>query len=150
MLPAAYDLGTPDLEIAGLSIWIHRRYDPTSTDAYVVDLLAGTARCSENNATVLLRCNITSSGLAGFAARCERIHSDLQGKAELFSDEFNLQVAVEATDRSGHVTAAIEIRPHPVDQQHRFRFRIDQSYLATIVQQCRAILARYPNPHSWE
>jgi hypothetical protein len=144
------DRGTPDLEIAGLSIWVNRRFDPQSMDAYLIDLLMATACCSNDGATVWLRCNVTSSGVAGFASRCEHIHSHLQGKAELSSDELSLEVALEATDRAGHVTAVVEIRPHHADQQHRFTFRIDQSHLPAIVRQCRAILTRYPNPHSWE
>jgi hypothetical protein len=50
----------------------------------------------------------------------------------------------EATDRFGHLRANVEITPDHLAQTHRMQFEIDQSHLPVIVEQCAAVVRRYP------
>jgi hypothetical protein len=45
-------------------------------------------------------------------------------------------------------TLTVKITPDHMTQEHRFQFELDQSYLPAVVEQCRAILARYPHAHT--
>ncbi|HXG87099.1 MAG TPA: hypothetical protein VNJ02_02095 [Vicinamibacterales bacterium] len=139
-------LGPPGLQVAGLRVWVHEQPYAGSDEPYDADWLTVTAQCSESGASVRIRgAFLTSSAFERLAVGCEQLHAHLAGRAWLASEELNLHVVLETTDRLGHLTAVVAITPDHLTQEHRFEFQIDQTYLPEIAQQCRAILARYPN-----
>ena len=141
-------LGPPELKVAGLSVWVHDRPYAGSEEPYDADWLTITAHCDDGGASVFVRgAFVTSSALERFAEGCDRLHSNLAGRAWLASDEPNLTVTLEATDSVGHLLAIVEIAPDHLSQEHRFEFQIDQTWLLDIARHCRAILGRYPKPH---
>jgi hypothetical protein len=141
-------LGQPDLQVAALRIWVHARAHTGSEEPYDADWLIVTAHCSGSGANVLVRgAFATSSGFERFADGCDALYRTLSGKAALASDELNLTVTLEATDRTGHLLAVVEITPDHMSQEHRFEFQIDQTYLLPIARQCQVVLGRFPNPH---
>jgi hypothetical protein len=142
-------LGSPDLEIAQLRVWVHERPYAASDEPYDRDWLVVTAHCANEGAAVVIHGPFAaSSGVERLADGCDIMYQKLSGKAWLASDELNLTVRLEASGQLGHVQVVVEITPNHLTQEHRFEFNIDQTYLPEITRQCRAILARYPNPHA--
>jgi hypothetical protein len=38
----------------------------------------------------------------------------------------------------------VEITPDHMTQEHNFQFEVDQSYLPSLIESCRKVLAKYP------
>jgi hypothetical protein len=53
-------------------------------------------------------------------------------------------VLIAPCDSVGHFTMRVAITPNHMTQEHTFQFEIDQTDLAAIVRQCRAICLKYP------
>ena len=142
-------LGRSDLQLAGFELWVHGRPYAGSDEPYDADWLTVTAHCRASGASVWASGAIlTASAFDRLARGCDELYARLEGTAWLASDEPNVSVQLTAVDRRGHVTMSVEITPDHMTQAHRFEFELDQSYLPAVAQQCRAVLARYPNPHA--
>jgi len=72
------------------------------------------------------------------------MYDTLSGEAILEAHEPELAVLVSFVDRAGHLRVRVEITPVLADQEHRFDFHADQSYLPPVIQQCRSLLSHYP------
>jgi len=77
------------------------------------------------------------NGVAAMAAT-------LRGEAELIGLEPGLNVKLTMRDGKGHLDGVIEITPDHINQQHRFKVEIDQSYLHALILSCDAILVKFP------
>jgi hypothetical protein len=143
--PKAHGQCEPDLEVAGLCIWVHGRQFPDSSDEFDGNWLVVTARCVHAGASVVVRGPIVSTvDIAGFVVQCDAMHRSTSNSAVLAPFEPALEVTLEASDDHGHVAARVRITPDHLVQSHEFRFEIDQSWLPLIVRQCEAIVARFP------
>jgi hypothetical protein len=137
-------LGSPDLRIAGLSLWIQGRQFPDDQTYWDGNWLNVIARCSYPDATVSARGSIIHlSELTAFHRELEALHQALEGKAELPCMEPNLRVEPLA-ESLGHIRLTIEITPDNISQSHSFRDELDQTYLPPIFTALRAILEKYP------
>ena len=58
--------------------------------------------------------------------------------------EPNLGVDLSASDSRGTIEAEIRLTPDHLQQEHSFRFTIDQSYLPGIIKGLRKVLERFP------
>jgi hypothetical protein len=142
-------LGAPDLQLAGFQVWVHSQPYAGSEEPHDADWLTVTAHCGASGASVWASGTIlTASAFDQFARHCDELHARLEGIARFASDEPNVSVRLEATGGRGHVSMVVEITPDHLAQEHRFDFEIDQTYLPGVAQQCREVLARYPNPHN--
>jgi hypothetical protein len=142
-------LGKPSLQIAGFQVWVHNQAFPDSASAHDTDWLDVTVHCGALDASVWVSGAIlSSSAFDRFASACVALYKELHGEALLEYYEPNVSVKLTAADRLGHVPMTVKITPDHMTQEHRFQFELDQSYLPAVVQQCRAILNRYPNPHT--
>lgn len=138
-------LGAPDLRIAGFQLWIRRRQFPDAADYWDGNWLQVIAHCGAGGASVWVDGPVLMvSDLDSFADECAVLHERLAGRATLDSYEPNLRVSLASEDRSGHLVLRVEITPDHIDQQHTFRFSLDQSYVPGILSQCRDILRAYP------
>lgn len=141
---AAAKLGDPDLQLAGLRIWIHRRQFPDSADYWDGNWLEVTAGCGGSGATVFATGPIIHlSELDRFRAESENLLKELKGEASLSCIEPELS-AVLKSGPHGHITMEVSITPEFMSQRHWFQFEIDQSYLPSFLGQCHAILDAYP------
>jgi uncharacterized protein YicC (UPF0701 family) len=64
--------------------------------------------------------------------------------ASLAPLEPELRVQIKTSNSLGHLDMTVEITPNHLQQEHVFRFEIDQSYIPSIVEQCRAIEKSFP------
>ena len=137
-------LGAPDLQIAGLRLWVHGRQFPMADDYWDGNWLQVTVHCAAPGAHVWVTGPILHvPEIAQFLRGVEAIHASLQGEAILPCMEPELAVTLTA-ERLGHITLVVAITPDHLAQTHRFTFIIDQSYLPPVIDSCRAILRQYP------
>jgi len=80
------NLGEPDLQIAGLRVWIHGRQFPDATDYWDGNWLRATAYCIYPESTVRVHGSIIHLGeIVGLLRSCERLYQTLEGRAALLS-----------------------------------------------------------------
>ena len=81
--------------------------------------------------------------IASWATACERMQRSLAGEAQLDCLEPGLNVKLTA-ESLGHISMTVEITPDHLNQEHTFRFEIDQSYLTSLISTLRSILREFP------
>ncbi|MFM6127276.1 MAG: hypothetical protein ACKPBV_00725 [Sphaerospermopsis kisseleviana] len=139
------DLGEPDLQVAGLRLWVHGRQFPESEDYYDGNWLRVTAHCGASGASVWAQGAILMvTDVAGLGDGCAAMLCGKTKSAALAPLEPDLKVSLEATDSLGHIRAQVEITPDYVLQSHRFDFEVDQTYLPGVIKQCSEIVNEYP------
>ena len=137
-------LGAPDLQVAGLRLWVHGRQFPMADDYWDGNWLQVTVHCGAPGASVWVTGPILHvPEIAQFLRGVEALHASLQGEAILPCMEPELAVSLTA-ERRGHMTMVVAMTPDHLFQAHRFTFTIDQSYLPPVMDSCRAILRQYP------
>jgi hypothetical protein len=138
------DLGTPNLVVAGLSLWVHRREYDSAPDYWDSNWLNVTVRCRYPGAEVWAEGTfLRTDEIDAFRAGCMRLDESVVGAAELVCLEPNLAVHLEA-DRLGHVKVRIRLTHDHLQQSHEFLDQIDQTFLGPIVRQCADLLSRFP------
>jgi len=137
-------LGAPDLQVAGLRLWVHRRQFPMAGDSWDGNWLQVTGHCAVPGARVWGTGPILHvAKIAHFLRGTEALHASLQGEATFPCMEPELAVTLTAA-RRGHITMVAAITPDHLSQAHRFTFTIDQSYLPLVIDSCRTLLRQYP------
>jgi hypothetical protein len=144
-LPSHDQLGPPNLQIAGFRLWVHGREFPESHEYDDGNWLRITAHCGAEGASVWVSGSIIQvMDITGFAKECEALENGSKPAASLAPHEPELNIGIVRTDLLGHFDLTVEITANHLQQEHRFRFEIDQSYMANIVNQCREIENSYP------
>lgn len=139
------DLGEPDLQVAGLRLWVHGRQFPEAKDYDDGNWLRVTANCSASGASVWAQGPILAvTDIAGLGNECNAMLCGKTKSAALAPFEPNFKLSLEATDSLGHIRALVEITPDHLSQSHRFEFEVDQTYLPGIIKQCSEIVQEYP------
>ena len=135
----------PDFSLGPLSIWAKGRPYADADNGWDQAFVEVYARVSLPNAWVEVGSGngLVSMVLARFVRDLERLDGTLSGKAELQVDWINLTLI---GDGIGHSAVELEIYPGHVEQQHRFRFQVDQTQVRSARQQAKALLAKYPVP----
>ena len=140
----ADSLGPPALKVVGFQLWIHGRQFPDSQDYWDGNWLNVTAHCVTNGASIWATGAIVMvPDLARWAKECEALYHNEQGEAVLQSCEPNLLITLRLLDRLGHILMRVEITPDHMTQEHSIDFEIDQSYLPSLMAQCRSIVEEY-------
>jgi hypothetical protein len=140
----AKQLGTPDIKLNGLQIWVHGRQFPDANDYWDGNWLRITAHCGTHGADVWTTGPILNlPALVSWLAELEDLNRSLSGEANLVPLEPELSVTLTA-GQLGQISMEVEITPDNVMQEHTFRFNVDQSYLAPVIESCRRIVAEYP------
>jgi hypothetical protein len=137
-------LGTPDIKLNGLQIWVHGRQFPDATYYWDGNWLRITAHCGTHGADVWTTGPILNlPALVGWLAELEELNRSLTGDANLVPLEPELCVTLTANEL-GHISMKVEITPDNVTQEHTFRFELDQSFLEPVIESCRKIVNDYP------
>jgi hypothetical protein len=137
-------LGTADLQVVGLRIWVHGRQFPDSTDYWDGNWLRVTAYCVYGESRVRVHGSVVHlSEIAGLLHGCETLSESLTGRTGLDCMEQNLKLELVAK-KLGRVAVDIQITPEPMRESHRFRDEIDQTYLPGIITACRRLLEKFP------
>jgi hypothetical protein len=139
------DLGEPDLKVARFQIWVHGRQFPDAEDYDDGNWLRVTAHCGELGASVWTQGAIVMvTDIARFGNQCAAVLQGSTKTATLEPLEPEIKVSLEISDRLGHIRTQVEITPNHLKQSHWFEFEVDQSYLPSIIQNCAAIVQKYP------
>ena len=137
-------LGAPDLEIAGLTLWIHGRQFPDASDYWDGNWLRVTAYATSPDSRVRTHGSVLHlSEVVQLMRGCEQLYETLEGRAGLDCMEPNL--GVELTARGGgHIGVRVSITPDHLGESHEFLGEIDQTYIPGVIAACRRILERLP------
>lgn len=139
----AESLGVPDIKLAGLQIWIRGHQFPEAEDYWDGNWLNVVAHCGSHGADVWTSGSILHApDVARWLIALEEMNRTLSGEANLVSLEPELSVELKM-ETLGQVTIRVEITPDYMTQEHAFRFELDQSYLKTLNEDCRKVLAKY-------
>lgn len=137
-------LGEPDLQIAGLRVWVHGRQFPQSQDYWDGNWLRVTAYCSYPQSSVRAHGSIVHLGeIHGLCREVEKLYQTLQGQAELRCLEPNLGVVLQ-TQTGGHIRVKISITPDHMTESHTYTDGFDQTDLPPIIEGCKAIFGKFP------
>jgi hypothetical protein len=137
-------LGQPDLQLAGLRMWIHGRQFPSTDDYWDGNWLNVTVHCRAQSASVWTSGPIIHlSEIAHLLQGAEAMETSLQGEATLPCMEPELALTLKA-EGLGHIAMVVDITPDNLSQAHHFRFEIDQTYLPHLICGCRIVLQQYP------
>ncbi len=140
----AENLGAPDIKLDGLQIWVHSRQFPNEEDYWDGNWLNVTAHCGSHGADVWTNGAILHvPDIARWLVALEEMNQSLSGEANLVSLEPELCVELNVKEL-GQLSLKVKITPDHMTQEHIFRFEIDQSYLGSVIESCRKVLARYP------
>jgi hypothetical protein len=140
----ADNLGSPDIKLNGLQIWIHSRQFLDTEDYWDGNWLNVTAHCGTRGADVWTTGAILRiPDIATWLFTLEEMNQSLTGKANLESLEPELSVELSMSGL-GHVAMRVEITADHLNQQHSFQCELDQSYLADLISSCRGVLEKYP------
>ena len=102
----AEQLGTPDIKLNGLQIWIHGRQFPNATDYWDGNWLRITAHCGTHGADVWTTGSILHvPDIVRWLADPEQLNRSLSGDANLVPLEPELRVKLAAT-QLGHICIA--------------------------------------------
>ena len=134
----------PDVALGPLALWIHGRESPERSDYWDGNWLRATARCATHGTSVVIDGTFVHAGqLQSWLAELERVHHSLEGTAELAPIEPELRVTL-TSGAAGRMEAVVEITPDHLNQEHTFRFELDQSYLPGLMSSLRRLLRQYP------
>ena len=126
-------LGPPDITLAGLQIWVHGRQFPDAHDYWDGNWLRVTAHCGGNGASVFVSGPFIHLGeIDRWLTAIQTLQQDLKGEAKLDCMETELSVDLKFTSL-GHIDMEVQITPDQFTQRHWFRFGIDQTYLAPLI-----------------
>ena len=134
----------PDVKVAGLSLWVRTRQFPDMDDFWDGDWLDVRARVEAPGSYVEISGPfLRNAELATFAQALAFMDHNLAGSAELSCIEPNLHVEVSCRSL-GHVRVVVAITPDHMNQSHKFEFELDQSYLKSVLTECKRIAERFP------
>jgi hypothetical protein len=137
-------LGEPDLQIAGLRVWVHGREFPNAMDYWDGNFLRVTVYCTYPESMVRVHGSLIHlREIVALLRSCEKLYQTLEGRAALECIEPNLGVELLART-GGHIHVTISITPDHMSQEHRFDDSFDQTFLPPIIAACRRILERFP------
>ena len=134
----------PDLQVGGFSLWVHGREFPDMDDYWDSNWLNVTARMEASGARVETEGPILRiDDLHGFAKDLATLNQTLKGSVELKPLEPNLCLSLQGNGL-GQIAVELSITPDHLDQDHVFRFGLDQTYLGPLITSCEAIIEKYP------
>src|SRR5262249_8904413 len=90
-------LGEPDLQVAGLRVWVHGRECPNAVDYWDGNVLRVTAYCKYPDSMVRVHGSLVHlREIVGLLRSCENLYQTLEGRAALECLEPNLGVELLA------------------------------------------------------
>ena len=143
-------LEKPDLEIAGLQIWIQGRQYPDSVDYWDGNWLNVSIHCGRERSSVWATGPILHvPDLARFEIELRSFSKSLQGSVELQMMEPNFGINFKSNDQRTKawdydVDMTVRITPNLVLEKHEFVFGVNQDHLNTLADQLKAMLGKYP------
>jgi hypothetical protein len=133
----------PPLVLGGLSVWVLDKAFPESVEWYDGSWLQVRAECNAPGATVTANGPLlTAEDIGRLLAGMEAMQRG-DSSAGMSPLEPNLAVSLTGSSK-GRLRIDVRITPDSMTQEHRFFFDADVAYLSMPIEQCRAILRRFP------
>ncbi len=137
-------LDAPDISLSGLKIWISGRQFEDSTDFWDANWLVITAHCSSYFSEVIIQGPIIHlSELELWMSELQKLNETIRGEADLNCMEPELSASIRL-DKNGSGALTVFITPDNMNEQHRFTFAVDQSYLPSLIRELQTVLTKYP------
>ncbi len=137
-------LGEPTIQLSGLQIWTHGRQFPDMNDYWDGNWLRVTVHCGAQGSSVWASgAFIHLPELYAWHKSAVEMYKTLKGHANLECMEPELSIKMKACSL-GHMKMEVEITPNHLEQEHKYYFEIDQTYLAKLIKQCDSVLKAYP------
>ncbi|HYE61988.1 MAG TPA: hypothetical protein VD997_08315 [Phycisphaerales bacterium] len=134
-----------DIQIAGFSMWVDGYQYPSSVDYWDGNWVRVRVVCTGEQATVkLMDACVHLPELAAWLDECVKLQAGQADHATLPTMEPYLWATIDHSGGYKGLLATIKLTPDNVSQFHEFRFPIDLTYLARLIQSLRVILARLP------
>jgi hypothetical protein len=134
----------PDISIGSFYMWVHERQYPDDDDYWDGNWLQLTAFCESNGASVVVEGAIlTAICFSDFLNELKSMDTTLTGEATLGDMEPELQLKL-AMGSLGAMGLDVSITPDSLNQEHTFRFGLDQSYLKKLLAEIAMIVDRFP------
>lgn len=141
---AVENLGSPDIQIDGLKIWVHNRQFPEAMDYDDGNWLNITACCESKGAQIWVAGNIlTLPELEHWLIDIEKMSKDLIGEANLDCLEPGLNIKL-SVNKLGQLKMVVDITPDLLMQMHQITMELDQTYLVPLSTSIRKVLSSYP------
>jgi len=114
-------------------------------DTWDADWLAARVACAADGAELTVpRIVLTSWSIRRFLEGLLALEHSLAGCAFLAAEGPQLALCATGDPRTGHITVRVDVTPDCAMQGHWFRFDVDQTFLAGLIDECRGILTAYP------
>jgi len=137
--------GRPTVELSEFRLWVHGRQYPEMMDCWDGNWLRITAHIAQAGASVVVAGPLLDTvSFLRFARELRALYEQLEGTAVLESHEPELKVTLRARGQVGQIEAEVEITPDHLNQEHLFRFSLDQTFLPPVIAQCERVLAEHP------
>ncbi len=137
-------LGSPNIQLQGLKIWVHGRQYPETTDYWDANWLLVTAECASNDSKAHVSGPIIHlSELAAWADAADQLSHTLVGEANLECIEPELSVSI-AMSKSEKTLMTVDLNRNDPAQKQSFQFDLDPTCLPVLSHACRQILESYP------
>jgi hypothetical protein len=134
----------PDFSLGGFALWAHGRQFPTSLEFWDWNWLIVSARARASGALVEVKGPILHlTEFEAFASALEKLNRAASGTTRLDCMEPNLGLTVSC-NATGHVDLVVSITPNHLDQMHRIRYSLDQTFLGPAVAACKRLMDRFP------
>lgn len=142
--PNIEKFGYPDIEIAGLRIWIHSRKYPESERFWDVNWLNATFHCIESGASVWVSGDILhNTEIADWLTELERLDENLSDEANFKTMERYIDVKI-APETYQRISIKVSISPDRIFQKHYFEFWLDGNSLKKLIEDCHKVLTKFP------
>ena len=134
----------PDIQIEKLSIWVDARQFENAVDRDDGNWLI--VRCVYKNENSEARASgafLMTTDIERFMNECKDMNTHLSGEASLNSCEDNLDIKMKM-EKMGRIESEISITNDHMQEDHRYTIPMDQSYLNSIISQCKEVILRFP------
>jgi hypothetical protein len=138
------ELGKPQIELAGLKLWVHSYQYRNADDYDDANWLNATAICAEKGATVVVEgAFIRTTEILAWQRAVQELAENLVGEARLECLEPEISVTLKGSPL-GAVEMQVQITRDQLTQDYTFTFAVDQSYLGPLASQCTSLLSDFP------
>jgi hypothetical protein len=135
----------PDIQLAGLQVWVQGYEFPDSTEYWDANWLIVRILCTAHNAAVKLHgAYVCTFELAAWLDACRALAAGEADHAVLDTIEPNFRLRIEHAGERRGLVATVKITPNNITQFHTMRFDIDPAALRVIVESLKQILQRFP------
>lgn len=138
------NLGIPDIELAGLKIWIHGRKYPEHYDFWDGNWLKTTILCKTNKSAVWERGDfLRNTEIEDWLLSAEKLNESFLGEANLYPLENLIKIKIKP-ETYQRISIQVDFYPNDIENSHHFNFWRDRNSLNELIISCHKILLKFP------